>query len=91
MLEILINLLIAWEVSVIVSVILVVVSLLVYIFDTKRRNYMNEHFGIKEFFSNVQVCGKKNVALLFLLIPILNLIIATACLMTFCTDIGDNV
>lgn len=91
MLEILISILTAWVVSVVVSVILVVVSLIVYTLDAKRQNYINEHFGIRKFFNNVRSSGRENLVLLFLLIPLLNLILAVGCLMAFCTDIGDNV
>ena len=91
MLEILNNLLVLWLVSIIISVMLIISSILVYVLNKKRRRYMNEHFGLKEFFIGSKSSGRYSMLVfVILLIPILNTLLGIACLTAFCTDVGDK-
>ena len=90
MLETFINILIFYAYTVAISIALLIVGVLVYTFKESRRDYVNERWGIKYFFNGVRKSGKDSLVLLFIFIPLLNLILAIGVVSAFCTDVGDR-
>lgn len=90
MLEICIKLLIYWGATLALSLIFIVIGMVVYATNSNRKDYVNERWGIKYFFSGVKNSGRESLILLFLLVPVLNLLLAFMAMLALCTDIGDE-
>lgn len=66
-------------------------ALWTYYFRSGRREYINEHFGVKGFFRNdVRDCGRDNTVWFLLLIPPLNILLSFGCFLVMFTDLGDD-
>ena len=89
MLEIFSKFLIVWGITIALSLLLISLAVLFYVFSSDRREYINERYGLKGFFKNVRECGRDNLIWLTLLIPFLNVIMGLIFLFVFCTDVGD--
>lgn len=88
--ETFIKIMVFYFAMIILSIVFVAIGLIVYATKDGQRDYVNEKFGIKRFFSNVRDSGKDNLIWLYLFVPILNVLMSFTAILALCTDIGDE-